>query len=449
MQAASTLGSVSGTSLPTRASVGAAFADDSPRPSVMRAALLWLAFLLVHGALSVAALTGPHTPLNDVTTVYRDWIMQGVHGGGWVGIDDVWVYPTVALAPMLLAAAFGFASYSLTWLLLVLLLDGVALAVLTRGGTTRLRLGWWWLGFLLLLGPIAVGRIDSITVPLALVALVVVAGRPVLAGVLLAMATWIKVWPAALILAVLIATRRRILVLVAVAATSVAIVLVAWILGGSVAVIVGFVGQQTGRGLQIEAPISTFWIWQEALRAPGVTTSFDSVLLTYQVSGPGTSAAAAVMTPIMAVVMLAIVTVGHLAVRRGATATALLAPLGLAFTTAFIVTNKVGSPQYEVWLAVPVLIGLASAGRGARSFRLPSVLTLVIAALTQVLYPWFYDSLVFAQVWMVVLISVRNLLLVGLLGVAVVQVWKAGVDARRAGAEAAAGAPTSVPTSAL
>ena len=29
--------------------------------------------------------------------------------------------------------------------------------------------GWWWVGFLLLLGPIALGRIDSVTVPIAMV----------------------------------------------------------------------------------------------------------------------------------------------------------------------------------------------------------------------------------------------------------------------------------------
>ncbi|MCU1529179.1 MAG: hypothetical protein JWP75_2942, partial [Frondihabitans sp.] len=80
---------------------------------------------------------------------------------------------------------------------------------------------------------------------------------------------------------------------------------------------------------------------------------------------------------------------------------------------------------YEAWLAVPVLLGLVAARRGARSFRLPAVLTLVIVGLTQVLYPWFYDSLVFAQPWMVALVSVRNILLVGLLAVATIDIWRA------------------------
>ncbi|MCU1528882.1 MAG: hypothetical protein JWP75_2645, partial [Frondihabitans sp.] len=294
---------MSGTSLPTRTPVAVGDAAVSTRPIWRAPAVLWGAFLLVHVILSIVVLTGPHTPLNDVSTVYRNWILEGTQGFGWVGIDETWVYPTVALVPMLLAAVFGFAWYSYTWLLLVLLLNAAAFAVLTRGGTRRRPVGWWWLGFLMLLGPISVGRIDTITVPLALVALLVVASRPVLAGALLTLATWIKVWPAALILAVLIATRRRILVLASVVATSVVVVLVAWLFGGSLAVVFGFVGQQTGRGLQIEAPVSMFWIWQEVFRVPGVTTSFDSVLLTYQVAGPGTAAASAWMTPIMGLVM--------------------------------------------------------------------------------------------------------------------------------------------------
>src|SRR5690606_23732598 len=91
---------------------------------------------------------------------------------------------------------------------------------------------WWWLGFLALLGPIALARIDSITVPLAVVALLVVAKHPFVAGVLLALATWMKVWPAALIGALLVASGSRRTILVAGAVTSAAIAVVVIALGG-------------------------------------------------------------------------------------------------------------------------------------------------------------------------------------------------------------------------
>lgn len=418
--------------------------------TVACAVALWAAFAVVHLWLSYAVLNGPHTPLNDVATVYRDWIFAGTHGLGWVGLERVWVYPTVALLPMLLSAVFGFANYATVWLVLVALLDASALAVLTRAGTRNVGIGAWWLGFLVALGPIAVGRIDSITVPLALAGVLAVARKPVVAGILLALATWIKVWPAALLLAVVVASKRRIEVAAAALGTSVVVILLALLVGGTWPVITGFVGQQTGRGLQIEAPVTTFWLWLEALGVPGVTTGFDQGLLTYQVAGPGVAVTARVMTPVLVVVFAGLAVLGAWAVRRVgggvgfgrgrgvglvglrvAGSAEVLAPLALAMTTAFIVTNKVGSPQYEGWLAVPVVFGLVMARAGSRSFALPGSLAIAIAGLTQAVYPWGYDALVLAHPWMVALITVRNGLLVALLVVAVVRVVRVGL----AGAE--------------
>lgn len=236
-------------------------------------------------------------------------------------------------------------------------------------------------------------------------------------------------WPFALLLAVVVAGRRRIRVLAAAATTSAAIVLVALLGGGTVAGVTGFVGKQTGRGLQLEAPITTFWLWAEAVGASGVSTTFDQTLLTYQVTGPGSALAAAVTTPLMLLVLLGLVALGVVATRRGAPTVMVLPPLALAVTTAFIVTNKVGSPQYEAWLAAPIVLGLVALGR---RFALPAALALVIAGLTQVIYPWQYDALVFALPWMVVVATVRNALLVVLLLVAARGVVVAGGAVERA-----------------
>lgn len=98
----------------------------------------------------------------------------------------------------------------------------------------------------------------------------------------------------------------------------------------------------------------------------------------------------------------------------------LLPPLALAITTALIVFNKVGSPQYVTWLAVPIVFGLVTAatGRGP-SFRMPAVLVLVIAALTQAIYPFLYRELLLLQPLPIVLLDLRNLLYLVLLGWAV------------------------------
>ena len=69
---------------------------------------------------------------------------------------------------------------------------------------------WFWLAYPgARSGRSAMYRIDAVTVPLAVAGCLWLVGRPWIASVLLAVATWIKVWPAALLAAALIAVRRR------------------------------------------------------------------------------------------------------------------------------------------------------------------------------------------------------------------------------------------------
>ena len=65
------------------------------------------------------------------------------------------------------------------------------------------------------------------------------------------------------------------------------------------------------------------------------------------------------MTPVMALAMLAILVLGAFKVLRGVGFAALFAALSLALVLAFIVFNKVGSPQYLIWLVPPLVVGLA------------------------------------------------------------------------------------------
>jgi hypothetical protein len=375
--------------------------------------VLWIAFVAVHLWLGMLCLFGPGYPLGDVTVVYQRWVDQIVLGDYWVGIDGVWVYPILAIAPMLAAFALGPALYASTWLTIVMLVDAVAFAAITGWLASRNRAvaGWWWIGFLLLLGPVAVARIDAITVALAIVGVLLLATRPVAAAVVLAVATWVKVWPAALLAAVVITNRQRRGVVLAALAVSAAIVAVA-LLFGSGGNVFSFVTQQTGRGLQVEAPVSMFWLWQAALGAPGTSIYYDLQILTFQFVGDGVAATASVMTPVLALAALAVVALGVWGVMRGAKSSALLAPLALALVATLIAFNKVGSPQFISWLAVPVVLGLATrlAGHG-RSFRVPAILVLVVAALTQSFYPYLYNELLSLNPILVLAITARNLLL--------------------------------------
>jgi hypothetical protein len=385
---------------------------------------LWVAFVLVHLWLGLVNLYSSSTPMGDVTFVYKFWMDQAIGAHYVVGIDTVWVYPIVAIVPMLAATIFGSAQYGATWLTMIMLLNAVAFGVVTGWGRSRERqaVAWWWVAFLLLLGPIALGRIDSVTIPVALVGVVLVATRPRAAAILITIAMWIKVWPVALVGAALIALKHRVRILITVLVVSIAIIAVALLLGSG-ANVLSFITQQTGRGLQVEAPVTTFWLWQALAGAPGTGVYWDRQILTYQVSGAGVEIASALMTPLLALAVAVIAALGVRAARAGASAGDLFPVLSLAFVTVLIAVNKVGSPQFIGWLAVPVVLGLATSAAGhGRSFQFPAIIALVIATLTQTVYPYLYDEVLGLNPLLLGVLTVRNILEFVLLGWAILAV---------------------------
>lgn len=387
--------------------------------------VLWGAFVLAHLWLGLLALYAPGQPLGDVTSVYKYWIVDyGFAGHGWVGIDTVWVYPILAILPMIAAAAFGPDFYASTWLSLVMVVDALAFAVVVTIGRRHFapHVAWWWIGFLIALGPVAVGRIDAITVPIAMIGMLVLMSRPALAGVLLTVAAWIKVWPAALVAAAVVALRDRVRVLVAALTTTVVVVIAALALGAGPNLL-SFVTQQTGRGLQIEAVIATPWMWDASLGAGHSQVYYDTSILTFQLRGEGVTAVATAATPLLGIAALLLLGLGGLAVHRGRPASEVLPPLVLALTVALIIFNKVGSPQFVTWLAVPIVFGLMSAAtRHGRSFRTPAAIAGVIAGLTQIVYPYFYHDVLAAKLPMVLVLSARNVLYIALFAWAVAAV---------------------------
>jgi hypothetical protein len=403
---------------------------------------LWAGFVLAHLWLGMLALYAPGQPLGDVTNVYKYWIVDYAFAGhGWVGIDTVWVYPILAIVPMIAAAAFGPDLYASTWLTLVMIVDAIAFAAVITIGRRHgvAHPGWWWLGFLVALGPVAVGRVDSITVPIAILGMLVVLTRPVLAGVLLTVAAWIKVWPAALVAAAVIALRDRVRVIVGAAALSAVVLIVTIALGGAGNVF-SFITQQTGRGLQIEAVIATPWMWDATLGDGHSRVYYDTSILTYQLSGDGVAGAAGVATPLLALAAVVLLGLGLVAVRRGRQPGEVLPPLTLALTLAMIIFNKVGSPQFVSWLAVPIVFGLLTHASGlGRSFRVPAALGFVISGLTQAFYPYLYTDVVAAKLSIVVVLTARNLLYVALFAWAVVAlaeiVRRPHIDGPRAATE--------------
>lgn len=378
-----------------------------------RRAVVWIAFVLVHAVVIWLGFVDDHAASWDVDQLYRWWAGQTLTGEAFPGITEDWVYPPLAHLPIVLVGALsGVVDYTLGWGLLVTALDAAAFAVLVGRGRSRGRLtaAWFWLAAILALGGVGMFRLDAVTVPLAVAGSLWLVGRPWLGSILLAVATWIKVWPAALLAAALIAVRRRLAILGGAAIVSVIAVVTVVLVGGG-SHLFGFVGDQTSRGLQIEAPISSVYVVLAAAGLPGARILYDDELITFQVTGPGVDSVIAVMTPVLIAGMLAIALVGAVKAWRGASFVTLFPPLAAALVLGFIVLNKVGSPQYMTWLLAPVVVGLVLDRRG---WRRPAALTLVILVLTQLIFPFWYDFILVLQPAAVALLVGRNVLLIAL-----------------------------------
>ena len=389
-----------------------------------RRAWLWVGFALVHLAVATLGFVQPNAPMGDVTLVYQPWARAAVEHGSIMGIAQEWIYPQLAIVPMVLALGLSWiAGYEVAWAILVTALDALAFALLVGRGRSagRTIAAAFWLLFQLLLGPVGMYRLDAITVPLALAGILWLVGRPLLASLLLSVATWMKVWPAALLAAAVIAVRRRI-VIVAGAAIVSGLTLLAIFAAGGAEHAFGFVAGQTGRGLQLEAPVTGWFLWQAVAGVEGAFVYYDSDILTFQVTGADVDAVIAVMTPLLALAVGAVATLGAVQAWRGASFARLFPPLALALVLALIVFNKVGSPQFLTWIIAPIAIGLVLESRrwwGA------AIAALAAALLTQLVYPLLYHRLILADGIAAAVLTLRNLLLIALLVWAVVRVVRA------------------------
>lgn len=400
---------------------------------------LWYAFIGLHAAVFVAL-----TPLmlrGDVEgdlPLYRSWASHALSGGVWPVFDFSWVYPAGALLPIVLSNVLGESLYMLVWLVLLTGANAVGLWLLTDRGRKTVDNGaaWWWLLIVFLLSPVGMLRLEGFSAPLVIAALMTLATRPRAAGVLLAVATWIKVWPAAVIAAVVVASNRRMTVLRTGVVVTVGVVAVVGLAGG-LSNLSSFITMQSSRGLQLEAPLSTPWLWMAMLRVPGASIYQNVALATREVMGPGDGWAINSSTEFMFGVIIALVAILAVATFGipGARPTArpvvrdefqLVLVGALALTTAFVVFNKVGSPQYMLWIAPIVAVGLLVR---PRTFHVPAVLMGWIAGLTTLVFPILYLALIDLNPIAVLTLAARNVLVIVLFGWAAVRLVEYAFEA--------------------
>ncbi|WP_182112316.1 hypothetical protein [Actinotalea sp. JY-7876] len=397
-------------------------------------AAVWAAFVAVHGWLTyLGVVVLPGAAFHDVD-LYRWWMHLGLHEGRWPVLDEPSVYPAAAVLPMLLPALVAATTpgYALAWCGLVTLLDAFAVAALLRAGGRRGEAAaWWWLAFLLLLGPVGIGRLDAVVAPLTIVALLLAAAptttRTRGAAALLTLGAWVKVAPGALVLPLAAAARRPVRDVVAPAAAVCAVVVGAVAAGGGLPRLLGFLDAQGERGLQVESVAATV---VGALHRDDVAVVLNEELVTYEVVGPGTAGAAAVLDVLLPLAVGAVALV-LLAARRRGTAPAALLPASLLLVALLVVTNKVGSPQFLTWFAPPVAVLVAmrapTTWRDVRPvwWQVAGALVLLAAGLTQAVFPWGYLPLLAGDDGMALILDARNALLLAVTACAVVGLARA------------------------
>jgi hypothetical protein len=100
------------------------------------------------------------------------------------------------------------------------------------------------------------------------------------------------------------------------------------------------------------------------------------------------------------------------AVQAGRNRTQVFVLASLTGVLDLIVFNKVGSPQFMIWLAVPLV---ALVYFGITKSKVALAMGAAILLLTQLVYPVFYIELLGLETMALGLLTVRNLLLVALL----------------------------------
>ena len=382
--------------------------------AILRTSSLVAASFLVHlWALTASKLFPDAISFGDLS-LYDYWAYQVDNGTGVYGLVTEWVYPALAFVPIWIAGALNLVSYEVSWLALVFVINTTAVLLMVHpvkngkvfSGTYA---SWAFLSALLLLGPVAVSRIDSVSAALAILGLVAIKRNSTgIAAALFTIAGWIKIWPVALFVAMFAVFKKRLQAIIAATIISVTIIGIGLLAGGTK--VFGFVLQQQERGIQIESVMATPWMWLAKLGSANIF--FDEVVLTNQVSGPLVQDLAAISNYVMFIALAITVFLAIRAVQAGRNRTQVFVLASLTGVLDLIVFNKVGSPQFMIWLAVPMV---ALVYFGLNRSKVTLAMGAAILFLTQLVYPVFYIELLGLETMALGLLTVRNLLLVALL----------------------------------
>jgi len=306
-----------------------------------------------------------------------DWWAGNIADSFFPINDPMWQYPP--LAAVVFLAGYLLAGNTVGFVFLATVADLAIFLLLVRAGREQENStpAFIWMLTPLIMGPIILGRFD-VFVTLAAVAALLYVGQARKFGIAIAIGALLKVWPVLLLLATPKGSALKVITWFAGTFAAGSLLLSLWWSESF-----SFIGGQRSRGLQIESVGALpYQLWNAG---PGnVSSAFQFGAI--EVVASGTSIVSLVTT------LVGLALLGTLFFWRvtGRLNSANPADIALLAVLISIVTSRVLSPQYMVWVfGLPAV----SAFKPQQNFKKISILICISAGIGQVIYPWWYLSL--------------------------------------------------------
>ena len=277
----------------------------------------------------------------------------------------------------------------------------------------------FWLIFVPLIGPLSYLRFDMLPAVLAGGALLATRHKPWVTGALTGLGAAIKLWPALLIGAFMSYRADRRPAGIAFVVVGFGLALISLIFGGWLRLISPLTWQ-SDRGLQIESIWATPLMLARAVK-PDYWTVDMSRYQAYEIFGSGVEAWVMIsnIATLFGLALIILLTIR--AFRYDGSTPVAIGFVIVAIVAIMTITNKTLSPQYLLWLGGPMAALLAFRpqalpGEQPAINRMAGQL-LILALLTQLVYPLLYDSYLGLQGHVMIIIAtivtaIRNLALV-------------------------------------